>query len=265
MSTPGGAVLRGRRGACGGTHPPFPVAAHPHRSLPALPRMKNTFLVAAALLGAASAAGAQTTIGASGGMSISPFGNPNTQTYGQTFTVPTNGDDVLNAFSFWMNPTTGLSFRGYVFAWDGTTSRATGSALFTSAIMSAPASGSGFQPVTVSNGGLSLGGGSMYVAFLSASGLAGSNTTQWEWSTGDTYAGGEFVFLNNGEDTAAWTSQPWHTDWNGTNRDVRFEMQFSAGQVSAVPEPATVALSAAGLLALGGLGAYRRRRAALQG
>ena len=226
--------------------------------------MKKTFLVAAALLGAASVAGAQTTIGAPGGSSVSPFGEPNTQTYGQTFTVPTNGDNALNAFSFWMAPATDLSFRGYVFAWDGATSRATGSALFTSSIMSAPTSGSGFQQVTVSTGGVSLTGGSMYVAFLSASGLAGSSTTQWEFGTGDTYAGGEFVFMNNGENTGAWTTGTWNTDHAGTNRDVRFEMQFSATQMSQVPEPATVALSATGLLALGGIGALRRRRAAMQ-
>ena len=224
--------------------------------------MKKTFLVAAALLAATSVAGAQTTIGAPGGAGVSTFGKPNTQTYGQTFTVPTNGDTSLDAFSFWLGASSTLNFRGYVYAWDNVASRATGSALFTSAIASAPTSASGgFQQVITSTGGLSLTGGAMYVAFLSTSGVAGTGGISWELSATSPYAGGMFVYANNGENTAAWTGQSWD---NFGGSDVRFEMQFSAGQVSAVPEPATVALSATGLLALGGLGALGRRRAAQQ-
>ena len=226
--------------------------------------MKKSFLVAAALL-VASAAGAQTTIGASGGNAIAPFGKPNTQTYGQSFTALLNGDTQLDAFSFWMTPHSDLNFRAYVFAWDADANRAVGNALFESGVMPAPISGSGFQEVAVSTGGVSLTGGAMYVAFLSTSGVASGSgvTARWEINNGagTTYDGGGFVFINNGDDVSQWTDGSWHE----STGDMRFEMQFSAGQVSAVPEPATVALSATGLLALGGLGAFRRRRAALQG
>ena len=224
--------------------------------------MKNTFLAVSALAVSASLAGAQTTIATSGnGSGVSPFGKPNTQTYGQTFTVPVNGDDALNSFAFWVAPTSNVQFRGYVFAWDAASQRATGSALFTSAVMSVPTTGSGWLPASISTGGLALAGGNMYVAFLSASGLTGTSTTTWELSN-DPYTGGGFVYQNNGDDTGAWTTQ----GWNGFGgQDVRFEMEFSAGQVSAVPEPATVALSATGLLALGGIGAIRRRRQSQQG
>lgn len=222
--------------------------------------MKKTFLVAAALV-VASTAGAQTTIGAPGGTIVNSFGHWATPTYGQTFTVPTNGDGQLNAFSFWLNPTAGMNVRAYVYAWDQATLRATGSALFESAITAAPSAGAGHQQFTMSTGGLSLGGGNMYVAFLTTSGIAGTGSTTWEYSQGDTYAGGQFVYHYDGD---AWTTAGWTPNHMGAGRDVRFEMQFSAGQVSAVPEPATVALSATGLLALGGIGALRRRRAAQQ-
>lgn len=223
--------------------------------------MKNTLLVAVALLGAASLAGAQTSISTPGGAGgVSPFGEPDTQTYGQTFTALTDGNDALDSFTFWMAPTSDLQFRGYVFAWDAGAARATGSALFTSAVMSAPTDGAGYGPVTVATGGLTLTGGNMYVAFLSASGLVGSSTTSWELSS-DAYAGGNFVYQNNGENSGSWTAQSWN---NFGGQDVRFAMHFSPGHVSAVPEPATVALSATGLLALGGIGAFRRRRGVQQ-
>jgi hypothetical protein len=221
--------------------------------------MKKTFLVAATLLGAASIAGAQTTIGAPGGASVCCFAG--TPTYGQTFMVPTNGDSQLDAFSFWLGSASNLQFKAYVYAWDAAGMRASGPALFTSALMSAPNAGAGFHEVAVSTGGVSLTGGNLYVAFLSNVGVGGTSSNSWEYSTGDTYAAGQFVYHYTGSD---WTGTAWTPNHQGVGRDLRFEMQFSATQMSQVPEPATVALSATGLLALGGIGAFRRRRAAMQ-
>ena len=225
----------------------------------------RTLLASSALLCCATLASAQTTIGAPGGAEVGSFGKSNTQTYGQTFTVPTNGDSRLDTFSFWMQDRPGLDFRGYVYAWDVAAGRATGSALFTSALMSAPSAGSGYHEVAVATGGLDLTGGNMYVAFLSASGVAGSGQTSWEFSTGDTYAGGEFVFYNNGEDLSLLTTYAWDSNWSGVDRDLRFAMTFNGADVSVTPEPASVLLAASGLLALGGLGTLRRRRATARG
>lgn len=225
----------------------------------------RTLLASTALLCCATLASAQTTISTPGGDGVFYFGEPSIQTFGQTFTAPTNGDSRLDAFSFWMQDAPALNFRGYVYAWDGGTNRATGSALFTSAIMSGPSAGLGYHEVAVATGGVELVGGSMYVAFLSASGVSGSGQVGWELSPSDSYAGGEFVYNGGGEDTAVWTGNGWGTDVGSTDRDVRFAMTFNAADVSRVPEPATVFLSASGLLALGGVGALRRRRAAAKG
>lgn len=195
------------------------------------------------------------SIATPGGGTISSFGKPNTQTYGQTFSA-LNGS--LDSFSFWLSGTSPtLNFQAYVFAWDPALLRATGPALFTSSIMSAP-SGSGFLEVAVGTGSLAVTPGDVYVAFLSSSGVAGSGSVVWEGSNGNTYADGAFVYINNGENTAAWTTSTWTTNFGGTSRDLRFAMEFSDGvPTEVVPEPVTMVLLGSGLA---GLGAVRRRR-----
>ena len=99
--------------------------------------------VLALAIGTTLPAAAQTTIGASGGSFVQSWGKdagtPNTQTYGQTITVPT--DYVLTSFSFWLGRTStnfpdpsdpSLSFMAYVYAWNEGLSMATGAALYTS-------------------------------------------------------------------------------------------------------------------------------------
>jgi hypothetical protein len=214
--------------------------------------MRNAIILVTALALSASPALAQ-TIGAGGGSSVFTWGKPNTQTYGQTVTAVNTS---MDSFSFWLDGGSSLNFQAYVFAWDQGTLRATGGALFTSAVMAAPG-GAGFQQVTINTGGVGVDVNSMYVAFLSTSGLAGSGGIAWEAHEGDDYAGGAFVFINNGENQDAWTDSQWSTNHLVVGRDLRFEMTFSDGRPVAVPEPISMLLLGTGLA---GIAAVRRRR-----
>lgn len=205
---------------------------------------------------------AQTTIGAGGGDFVQSWGKDNTQTYGQTITTPT--DNVLTSFSFWLGRTStnypdpsnpSLSFMAYVYAWGG--SMATGSALYSSGVVTHNATPeTPFTKYTFTTGGLSLVPGNMYALFLSTSGLAGTGRIQWEASELEDYAGGNFIFMNNGENTADWTTTAWSS---GFASDVRFEATFEGTGGPVVPEPATWIMMVTGLMALG-LAAQRRRR-----
>ena len=58
------------------------------------------------------------TLGAwDGSAGISPFGYPDTATYGETFTAP--GSALYN-FTFEMKLPATVNFQGYLFAWNGT-------------------------------------------------------------------------------------------------------------------------------------------------
>ena len=174
---------------------------------------------------------------------IESFGVPDTQTYGQTVTVP-QGLPVLQSFSFEMQLSTTLAFRGEVYAWDGT--KAAGLNLFESGVTSTT-DGSVYQLITFDTGGIALVPGGVYVFFASSSrdnfghgGWGMWGVTQFD----DTYAGGTAVYINNGTDTTRWMSE----DWASLPGDLAFQATFASG--SGVPEPSTTLLFASALIGL---------------
>lgn len=226
--------------------------------------MKRKFLgqvlTAAAFLVASAGVGqAATLIDTSGGLTgagVTPFGEPDTASYGQTFTV-TGADTQLDSFSFrfddYLNPDT-VDFAAYVFAWDG--SKASGPQLFASGGLSSSNNGGsdGFEEFVFNTGGLVLSSGMKYVAFLSASNFfdGSSGSSLWELSNSDFYADGEFVFLNHGSDFDAVTQNAWNSI---SGRDTYFKASFSTP--APVPLPASLPLV---LLGVGSLALIRRRQ-----
>jgi hypothetical protein len=179
-----------------------------------------------------------------------PLGNPDTATYGETFSAPTNGDTVLESLGFYMaGPYVGgdIILSAYIATWTGT---GAGTLLYTSP--SLDYANTGNAELTFSTGGITLTGGAEYVAFLSVSqyyGLSGGQS--YVSGGGATIPGGGFVYYNNGGNFASlftdtW-SQPGRPDW-------AFTASFDGG---GVPEPGTVTLLGAGFL---GLLAIGRRR-----
>jgi len=211
------------------------------------------------LLCIASQAAAQTVISTTGGGTpLSPFGKPDAQTFGQTFTTP--ADNFLQSFTFYLTAAPSLTFRAYVFEWDVALGRATGSPLFVSNPIIGPLGFDlGFIDVPVNVGGMSLNPGNPYVAFFSSSGQGtlGEIALQsaWDSPAANQYSGGAFVYLNNGENTGVFTTQAWSTDRQGAGSDARFTMVFT----TTTPEPSSLALVFTAALSLGGFRLGGRR------
>lgn len=223
--------------------------------------MKFKSLAALAITAVISSnASALTTIDTTGSWNgsdfIFPFGETNTATYGQTFTV--GADNVMDSFTFWMEERSGAptEFGAYVMAWDG--NKATGPVLFSTGMLTTTNNGGagGFEQFTINTGGLSLSSGSQYVAFFNASnyfdGVDGTSNMAG-LSGANVYADGQFVFLNNGSNFGQVTTSNWNKDHQGAGSDLAFVMEFSG-----VPAPSILALMGLGLV---GVGFSRRRQA----
>jgi hypothetical protein len=178
-----------------------------------------------------------------GNSSISYFGQPNTATYGQTFTV--GSDNVLDSFSFFLNQasSSALKFAAYVMQWDG--SKATGPILYQSGPESTTQQNV-LQQFTFNTGGTSLVSGNRYVAFVNASNFPDSGFGSMGTQFTDAYPGGGFVYQNNGSNFSSLTTN----NWNSFGPvDVAFKASLSSKKV---PEPTSVlSLLAVGAMAAG--------------
>lgn len=191
---------------------------------------------------------------------ISSFGVPNTQTYGQTVTVPA-GESTLTSFRFLINLSGGgpIQAEAYVFAWDTVNSRLTGAALFHSAPFTI--SGVGYQPYNFTCSA-PVTAGQVYVIFLTTSNSAQVvSSSQWAAVSNNTlYPGGQFVFQNNGTNFGNLSTVSWST----IAEDLAFGVAFGGASIDANLVPTLsgwmLALLGAGL-ALVGFIALRLRNA----
>lgn len=187
-----------------------------------------------------------------GAQYIRPFGENNTATYGQTFTV--GSDNYLDSFTFFINDFVNpdfVDFRAYISAWDG--SKSVGQTLFSSSDLhtSNNNGANGFEEFEILTSGLSLLSGAEYVAYFSTSYLFdGIRGTSIVGATDNTYADGNFVYMNNRDNFSKLNS----INWNQRKRsDLAFTMKFSdelQGGAQSVPAPTSIVLIGLGLMGL---------------
>lgn len=184
-----------------------------------------------------------------------PLGYPNTATYGETFSAPTNGDNVLQNFSFWMGgpyQSGNIVLGAYIATWTGSNA---GTLLYSSSSVNYQNTGEANLSFTIP-GGLALTPGANYVMFLSISQYYGQSQGESYIDAGDaTIPGGNFVYYNNGGDFNALFTNGW--DAQGIKPDWAVTLDFNAGGGGGVPEPASLFLLGSGLL--GAVGAIRRK------
>lgn len=205
---------------------------------------------ALAIAGAASAASASVTLSNSpAGGSISSFGYPDSQTYGQVFTAPITGK--LTSFTLNLNGGVG-SLYGGVGSWNGTSNFSYGGGVGSSLYQSGAVASNSAAAYTF-NTNISVVAGQLYVAYLSVFGLPTQGLSTTSMPKGTDVAGVNYFVWANG-------ISPTSGSWNYFDNfgDVQFSASFDKG--GAVPEPATWAMMLIGFASLGSAIRYERRR-----
>lgn len=186
---------------------------------------------------------------------IGSFGQPNTATYGQTFVAPNSYlDSYTVSLTAYGVP---LNFQFDVMAWGGTS--ATGGFLYQSAV--ATDSVNGVDQSFTFTPDLALTKGDTYIALINESNLNSNDPgAEVDGSEGTDPLGGQFVFLNNGDDGANLLSDLdgggwWTNGWTPNN--LAYTAVFSSS--ASVPDKnSSLYLMAAGLATLAAV-AFRRR------
>jgi PEP-CTERM motif len=178
------------------------------------------------------------------GTTISAFGRPDTQTYGEVFTAPVTGE--LTSFSLFLSSTSVGNIIGGIGVWNGS---GVSSVLYTSSQVASALTNTFSPDVTVL-------AGQEYVAFLSTNGVSGPDAIT-SMPVGNSVTGlNGFVYNNSvccgGGGTYA------NEIWNGS---IPFlDAEFSATFTTAVPEPSTWAMMILGFLGLGFVANRRKNR-----
>lgn len=219
--------------------------------------ISNQFSLACILFAFSAGANAiiiDTTGSWNGSDSVKPFGESDTATYGQTFT--TGSTIVLDSYTMFLDDYLDadspdfVDFEAIIYAWDG--AKATGAPLFKSAPISTTNNGGsdGFEAITVNTGGIVLAAATQYVAAITASnlfdgeiGLARLGCVGEGCLSGDVFPGGNFVYLNNGDNFGALTARAWKQRVG--------DLAFIGSYVAYVPTPTSLALLSLGLASLG--------------
>jgi len=156
------------------------------------------------------------------------FGYPDTPTYGQVVTVPTD-DPYLESFMFLINMSNTVVFRGEVYAWDG--AKATGTNLYESAPMRTSGSGT-FEEITFEPGGIKLVPGQQYILFATVSkdyAPSGGTRGIWGMATTNPYNGGALQYDNNAGDINDLLTNPWDSITYGqATNDFAFRAVFTS-------------------------------------
>ncbi|MDB5581857.1 MAG: Type Va secretion system autotransporter protein, partial [Bradyrhizobium sp.] len=151
----------------------------------------------------------------------------NTATYGQTITA-TASQSRLSSFSFELSQASGTApqYQAFVYQWNPGTQRISGPALYSSGVFTAP-TGAAYTPVSFNTGNIVLTPGQQYVMFLSTSNQQPQANSAYRYgATPDTaYAGGRFVFNNNGANFASLSS----TNWSNISIDLAFTAFLTGG------------------------------------